>query len=283
MKIKRKREQKGKNEKEKVEIAKRKETEKIERKVRNRVMFWRDAGKLQRLIPKDISKGLLLIRGIGHHTNFTLEAKLPNRAAYKANPKETKEIQQVGKLVENGSVHECKSPCAVPVILVPKKDGSGNSRYHQIWVREGDEWKMAFKIKFGLYEWLVMPFGLIDAPSMHVHETHESRPEESHWMLCDDHILHVKDVLQLLKNELLYVNLEKCMFCTNKLVFLRFMVSSHVIKVDEEKETTKNVSDVRSFHGLASFYKCFVKDFSTLVTPLNEIIKKDVGFKWEEP
>ncbi|RDX84528.1 Retrovirus-related Pol polyprotein from transposon gypsy, partial [Mucuna pruriens] len=77
----------------------------------------------------------------------------------------------------------------------------------------------------------------------------------------DDHVVHVK----------------------------RFMVGSHGVKVDEMKveaiqswPTPKSVNDVRSFHGLASFYKHFVKDFSTFDVPLNEIVKKDVGFKWEE-
>jgi len=73
-------------------------------------------------------------------------------------------------------------------------------------------------------------------------------------------------------------------------VFLGFVVSGQGIQVDESKikaikewPAPENVNQVRSFHGLTGFYRRFVKDFSTIATPLNELTKKGVAFKWREP
>ncbi|XP_020406471.1 uncharacterized protein, partial [Zea mays] len=137
--------------------------------------------------------GLPPIRGIEHQIDLTPGAALPNRPPYRTNPEETKEIQrQVQELLDKGFVRESLSPCAVPVILVPKKDGS--------------------------------------------------------WRMC---------------------------------------VDSKGIEVDESKvkaikdwPAPTNVSQVRSFHGLAGFYRRFVRDFSTIASPLNELTKKGVEFKW---
>jgi hypothetical protein len=176
------------------------------------------------------------------------------------------------------------------------------SGYHQIRMKEGDEWKTAFKTKYGLYEWLVMPFGLTNAPSTFMRlMNHVLRAFIGKFVVVyfddiliyskeiDEHISHLRQVLDVLRKESLYANLKKCDFCMDRIVFLGYVVSAKGIEMDEAKvkaiqewPTPKSITDVRSFHGLASFYRRFVKDFSTIASPLTEIVKKAVGFKWGE-
>ncbi|XP_033139528.1 uncharacterized protein LOC117131541 [Brassica rapa] len=154
-----------------------------------------DRREFEDVFPEDNPIGLPPLRGIEHQIDFVPGSTLPNRPAYRTNPVETKELQkQVEELMAKGHIRESMSPCAVPVLLVPKKDGS--------------------------------------------------------W---------------------------------------RFVVSADGVKVDQEKVKAiqewpipKTISEVRSFHGLAGFYRRFVKDFSTIAAPLTEVIKKEVGFKWGE-
>ena len=75
------------------------------------------------MFPKEVPSGLPAIRGIEHQIDFVPEAVIPNRPAYRSNPEETKELQrQVEELIGKGYVRESMSPCAVLVLLVPKKD-----------------------------------------------------------------------------------------------------------------------------------------------------------------
>jgi hypothetical protein len=291
---------------------------------------------------EEMSSGLPPIRGIEHQIDFIPRTVIPNRPAYRSNPEETKELQrQVEDLLSKGYVRESMSPCVVPVLLVPKKDGTWRlcvdcravnnitvkyrhpiprlddmldelhsscifskidlkSGYHQIRMKEGDEWKTTFKTKHGLYEWLVMPFGLTNAPSTFMKlMNHVLRVFIGKFVVVyfddilvyntnlDEHIEHLRCVLDVLRCEKLYANFKKCTFCMEKVVFLGYVVSTKGIEVDEEKVkaikewlTPKSITEIRSFHGLASFYRHFVKDFSNIAALLTEIIKKNVGFHW---
>ena len=136
--------------------------------------------------------------------------------------------------------------------------------------------------------------GLSEAPSTFMHLMHYVfRPYIGEFVVVyfDDilvfskslkeHVTHLRTVLQTLRKEQLYANMEKCLFGVDKLVFLGFVVSSKGVHVDESKinaiETwpqPTNLQEVRSFLGLAGFYHRFVNDFCTIASPLHALSKK---------
>ena len=173
------------------------------------------------------------------------------------------------------------------------------SGFHQIRVSPGDECKIAFKTKEGLYEWLVMLFGLSNAPSTFLRLMNQVlKPFIAKFVVVyfvdilrcsrsnDEHLSHLREVLVVLEKNKLYINLKKCSFMTKKLLFLGFVVSGDGIQVDEDKikairewPTLKTVTEVRSFHGLATFYRRFIRHFSTIAAPITACLKKG-KFHW---
>ncbi|KAK8505928.1 hypothetical protein V6N12_000081 [Hibiscus sabdariffa] len=100
---------------------------------------------------------------------------------------------------------------------------------------------------------------------------------------------HLRMILETLRKERLFKNLNKCVFCTDKLIFLGFVVSAQGVEVEPENikaiqewPRPTSISQVRSFHGLASFYRQFVPNFSSITAPLTGIIKKNSIFSWGE-
>jgi hypothetical protein len=168
------------------------------------------------------------------------------------------------------------------------------SEYHQIRMREGDEWKTTFKTNDGLYEWLVMSFGLTNVPSNFMRLMNEVLKDfigKFVIVYLDDilifnkigaeHLKHLAAVMRRLQQEKLLINMKKSSFMRTKLIYLGFVISANELKMDPEKvnaikdwPSPKSVFEVQSFHGLASFYRKFIRNFSTISTPMMDMVKK---------
>lgn len=276
-------------------------------------------------------------RTISHQIDFIPRESLPNKVAYKMTPQQNVEIaKQIQELLDQGLIRKSISPCVVPIILSPKKGGNWRlctdsrdinritirysfpipriddlmdclgeakyftnlkSGYHQIRIKEGDEWKTTFKKIEGLYEWLVMPFGLSNAPSTFTRLMNEVLKEFIGKFVVvylddilifsknkEDHINHLQIVLQRLHEEKLTMNLDKCEFVKQELVYLGFVLSHGNLKMDPRKveaivnwPTPKSTIEVRRFHGLAQYYRKFIRQFSAICAPMLDTIK--VGMK----
>ncbi|KAL0458154.1 UNVERIFIED_CONTAM: Retrovirus-related Pol polyprotein from transposon [Sesamum latifolium] len=226
-------------------------------------------------------------------------------APYRMAPSELKELKkQLEELLDKGFIRPSISPWGAPVLFVKKKDGSMRlcidyrqlnritiknkyplpriddlldqlkgatvfskidlrSGYWQLRIEEGSISKTAFRTRYGHYEFVVMPFGLTNAPA----------------------------AFMSLMNKTLQPFLDQfvIVFIDDILIYSRHVVSKEGVQPDPAKvrailewEPPKNVSEVRSFLGLAGYYRRFVKDFSVVAKPLTNLLKKNTPFNWND-
>ena len=175
--------------------------------------------------------------------------------------------------------------------------------FNRLRMGAGEEWKTAFRCRYGSFEYTVMPFGLCNAPGTFQHymnDTFRDFLDEFLVVYLDDlliysktmkeHKQHVRRVLERLRDAGLYLKPSKCVFHVQEVTFLGFVIGPDGVKMDPAKveaitswPTPRSVHDIRVFLGLASFYRRFIDNFSQIVTPLTNLLKKGKKFHWDKP
>ena len=166
--------------------------------------------------------------------------------------------------------------------------------YHQIKVKDEDIQKTAFMTCYGHYEYLVMPFGVTNAPGVYMEYMNRIfHSYLDHFVVVfideiliyskseEEHVEHLKIVLQVLKEKKLYAKLSKCEFWLNEVSFLGQVISGSGIVVDPTKVDAVSVTEIRSFLGLAGYHRRFIDGFSKLALPLTQLTCKGKAFVWD--
>ncbi|KAJ1598354.1 hypothetical protein NDA14_006133 [Ustilago hordei] len=171
--------------------------------------------------------------------------------------------------------------------------------YNLIWIAKGDEWKTAFGTQLGLYEYLVMPFGLANALAhfqSFINVIFRDIIGVYVVVYLDDflifsdteevHVKHVTEVLIRLRSNRLFAKLSKCKFHTKTVEFLGYIFKPMGIEMDPEKVCTvkewpmpESIHDIQRFLGFANFYQRFIAHFAHIAKPLTSLVKPIEWFK----
>ncbi|KAI3815748.1 hypothetical protein L1987_15429 [Smallanthus sonchifolius] len=174
------------------------------------------------------------------------------------------------------------------------------SGYHQLRVLDEDIPKTAFRTRYGHYEFMVMPFGLTNAPAVFMDLMNRvCKPYLDKFVIIfiDDiliyskmkaeHEQHLRLILELLKKEQLYAKFSKCEFWLKEVQFLGHIVNDKGIHVDPAKieaiknwSTPKTPTEIRSFLGLAGYYRRFIPNFSKIAVLLTALTHKSKSYEW---
>ncbi|KAH0739576.1 hypothetical protein KY290_038281 [Solanum tuberosum] len=222
--------------------------------------------------------------------------------ARKMAPSKLKELKEKLKdLLEKGFIRPSVSPWSAPGATCFFKIDL-RSGYHQLRVRECDIPKTAFMTRYGHYEFLVIPLGLPNAPTTFMDLMNRLfKPYLNMFVIVfiddilfysrneEDYASHLRIVLQTLKDRELYAKFSKCEFWLDSVAFLGHIIFGEGIRVNTQKikavqncRRPTSAIDIRSFFGLAGYYRRFVEGFSSMSSPLTKLTQKIVKFQWSE-
>mgnify|MGYP003703443327 CR=1 FL=1 len=176
------------------------------------------------------------------------------------------------------------------------------SGYHQLKVTAEDVEKTAVRTTYRHFEFLVMPFGVTNAPAAFMdlmNRIFKTYLDEFVVVFIDDILVYSKNrleheqllrtMLQILREKKLFPKLKKCEFWLDEVIFLGYVINREGILVEPQKieaivnwPTPTNVTEVRSFTGLAGYYRRFVIEFSKIAVPLHQLTRKGQPFKWND-
>lgn len=206
--------------------------------------------------------------------------------------------------------HTIKDKFPIPLIedLMDELGGSTvfskldlTAGYHQLRMEPGEEFKTAFKTHAGHFEYLVMPFGLSNAPaSFQALMHHIFHPFLRRFVIIffddiliyspsmSEHVTHLQLVFQTIRDNKLFLKKEKCSFATNKVEYLGHFITKEGVSTDPTKvqavanwSQPTNLKQLRGFLGLAGYYRRFVQGFGKIARPLTDMLKKD-NFQWTD-
>ena len=168
-------------------------------------------------------------------------------------------------------------------------------------MKDGEEWKTAFRTRYGHYEYTVMPFSLTNAPAMFQSLINTILRQYLDIFVTayiddvlvytnrtlEEHKQHVKKILHALQEAGMRLRLDKSVFHVKEVEYLGLILTTEGICMDDTKitvvrdwPTPKNLKEVQSFLGFANFYRRFIKKYSRTAAPLTELTKKEETFTW---